>query len=127
MSLSETALRLETAAKGNDFDFCVQRFPVFRNKLLKLHNDLSAVLQEDAETEKKKMSGDAAFLKEQIEKALEAASDFDSDAGLNAVNDLLIYDFGGESNACLEKAAAAFKDFNYDAATEELNKLTINR
>jgi CheY-like chemotaxis protein len=123
MSLSETALRLETAAKGNDFDFCVQRFPVFRNKLLKLHNDLSAVLQEDVETEKKKMSGDTAFLKEQVEKALEAASDFDSDAGLTAINDLLTYDFGEQNNAILESAAAAFKDFNYDAAVEQLNKL----
>jgi len=123
MSLSETALRLETAAKSNDFDFCVQRFPVFRNKLLKLNNDLTAVLQDNVETKKKKMSGDTAFLKEQIEKALEAASDFDSDAGLNAINDLLIYDFGGENNALLESAAAAFKEFNYDAATEQLNKL----
>jgi CheY-like chemotaxis protein len=123
MSLSETALRLETAAKGNDFDFCVQRFPVFRNKLLKLHNDLSAVLQESAETKKNKMAGDAAFLKEQIEKALAAASDFDSDAGLNAINDLLTYDFGEENNASLESAAAAFKEFNYDAATEQLNKI----
>jgi CheY-like chemotaxis protein len=123
MSLSEAALRLETAAKGNDFDFCVQRFPVFRNKLLKLHNDLSVVLQDDAETEKKKISGDTAFLKEQIEKALEAASDFDSDAGLKAINDLLTYDFGEQNNASLESAAAAFKDFNYDAATEQLNKL----
>jgi signal transduction histidine kinase/FixJ family two-component response regulator len=124
MSLSESALRLETAAKGNDFDFCVQRFPVFRNKLLKLHNDLVAVLQENAETEKKKMSGDTAFLKEQIEKALTAASDFDSDAGLNAINDLLVYDFGGQNNATLESAAAAFKEFNYDAATEQLNKIS---
>jgi len=123
MSLSETALRLETAAKGNDFDFCVQRFPVFRNKLLKLNNDLTAVIQEHAETNKKKMSGDTGFLNEQIEKALEAASDFDSDGGLKAINDLLIFDFGEQNNALLEKAALAFKEFNYDGVTEQLNKL----
>jgi CheY-like chemotaxis protein len=123
MSLSETALRLEMAAKGNDFDFCVQRFPVFRNKLLKLNKDLSAVLQEHAETKKEKTGGDKAFLSEQVEKALEAASGFDSDAGLNAINDLLVYDFGEEINALLESAASAFKEFNYNAVTEALNKL----
>ena len=124
MSMSETALRLETAAKGNDFEFCVQRFPVFRNKLLKLNNDLTAVLQEHTETDnKKKMSGDKAFLQEQIEKALTAADDFDSDAGIKALNDLLVYDFGEEINADLEKASMSFKEFNYDGVKETLNKL----
>jgi signal transduction histidine kinase/DNA-binding NarL/FixJ family response regulator/HPt (histidine-containing phosphotransfer) domain-containing protein len=123
MSLAETALKLETAAKGNDFEFCVQRFPVFRNKLLKLNKDLTAIFQEQAETKKKKMTGDKDFLTEQVEKALEAASDFDSDAGLNAINDLLVYDFGEQNNALLESAAAAFKDFNYDGVAETLNKL----
>jgi CheY-like chemotaxis protein/HPt (histidine-containing phosphotransfer) domain-containing protein len=123
MSLSETALRLETAAQDNDFDFCVQRFPVFRNKLLKLNKDLSAVLQDNIETQPPKKSGDTAYLKEKTEKALEAASGFDSDAGLNAINDLLGYDFGEEINASLENAALSFKEFNYNAATEVLNKL----
>jgi len=123
MSLSETALKLETAAKGNDFEFCVQRFPVFRNKLLKLNKDLTAILQENAEIKEKKMSGDKAFLTEQVEKALEAASDFDSDTGLNAINDLLVYDFGEEINAILEKAASALKEFNYDSVTEQLTRL----
>jgi len=123
MSLSETALRLETAAKANDFEFCVQRFPVFRNKLLKLNKDLSSVLPDDVETVKDKQIGDKAYLKEQVEKALEAASDFDSDAGLNVINNLLVYDFGGQKNAFLENTASAFKDFNFALSTELLNKL----
>jgi signal transduction histidine kinase/DNA-binding NarL/FixJ family response regulator/HPt (histidine-containing phosphotransfer) domain-containing protein len=124
MSLSEAALRMETASKENDFEFCVEMFPVFRDKLLKLHEDLSAIFPDNAETKSRRKSGDAACLKEKIGEALAAASDFDSDAGLNVIDDLLTYDFGERNNALLENAAAAFKDFNFDAAAELLNKLT---
>jgi len=124
MSLSEAALRLETAAKDNNFEFCVQRFPVLREKLIGLHKDLSVIFPHDTQKESKKKTGDKAYLKGQIEKALEAVSDFDSDAGLNVINNLLTYDFGAQNNAILENAAAAFKNFNYDAVTELLNKLT---
>jgi signal transduction histidine kinase/DNA-binding NarL/FixJ family response regulator len=123
MSLSDTAFRLETASKENDIEFCVERFPVFRDKLLKLHEELSAVFHDDTETEIKRKSGDTAYLREKIEKALEAASDFDSDTGLSIINDLLTYDFGERTDAILENAAAAFKDFKYNAVTELLNKL----
>jgi len=124
MSLSEAALRLETAAKDNDFDFCVERFPTFREKLINLHKDLSAIFPNDIEKKNTKVGGDKVYLKEQIEKALEAASEFDSDTGLNVIDSLLDYDFGRQNNALLENAAAAFRNFNYDAVTELLNKLT---
>jgi hypothetical protein len=70
-----------------------------------------------------KAAGDRAYLQEQIEKVLSAASDFDGDAGLKVINDLLARDFGEKNNAVLENAAAAFKDFNFDAVTELLNGL----
>ena len=124
MSLSETALKLETAAKDNNFEFCVQKFPVFREKLVNLHKDLSAIFPSDIQIENKKKTGDKTYLKEQVEKALEAVADFDSDAGLDVINGLLAYDFGGQNNSILENAAAAFKNFNYDAVTELLNRLT---
>jgi len=123
MSLSEAALRLETAAKGNDIRFCAQRFPPFRDKLLKLHEDLSVVFPKNAKAKSGRKSGDAAYLKKQIEKALAAAADFDSDAGYYVINDLLTYDFGDKNNALLENTAAAFNDFRYEAAAELLNKL----
>jgi len=122
MSLSEAAFRLETAAKANDFEFCVQRFPVFRDKLLNLHEDLLIIFPDKKEESKKEVGG-KAYLKGQIEKALKAASDFDSDAGLIIINDLLTYDFGEQNKALLEKAASAFEEFNCSEATEQLNKL----
>jgi len=123
MSLSEAALRLETSAKDNDFGFCVERFPAFRNKLVKLHEELSVVFPNKVEKKSKKKNGDKAYLKEKLVKALEAASDFDNDAGLSVVSDLLNYDFGERNNDLLESIAKAFKDFDFSAATELLNKL----
>jgi len=122
MSLSEMALRLETSAKDNDFAFCVDRFPAFRNKLVKLNEELSVVFPKAAKKQSRKKTGDKAYLLEKTEKALEAAADFD-DSGLNIINDLLTYDFGERNNDLLESVAKAFKDFNFSDAAELLNKL----
>ncbi|MDR0456648.1 MAG: response regulator [Treponema sp.] len=122
MNLSETASKLETASKDNDIEYCTERFPAFKDKLLNLHEALSAIFS-GGETVADKKAGDAGYLRKNIEKALAAASDFDGDAGLEALNDLLAFDFGEQSNAVLENAAAAFRDFKFDAAVELLNGL----
>jgi signal transduction histidine kinase/DNA-binding NarL/FixJ family response regulator len=123
MGLSELALRMETAAKGGDLQLCEQRYPSFKEKMLILHDDLSAVFPDTAKKETAKKKGDTASLKINIDKALEAANDFDRDTGVNALNDFLNYDFGEQNNADLENVVAAFKDFNFDSANEILNKL----
>jgi signal transduction histidine kinase/DNA-binding NarL/FixJ family response regulator len=122
MGLSEIASKLETASKENDVEYCRERFPAFKDKLLNLHEELSAIFP-DVETTTEKAAGDAAYLQEQIKKALDTASDFDGDTGLEVMNDLLVFDFGEKTNAVLENAAAAFKDFNFDSVTELLNGL----
>jgi len=43
-ALSEAALELETAAQNSDIDFCAQKFPLFRERLLSLHKKLSVIL-----------------------------------------------------------------------------------
>jgi len=123
MGLSDTALRMETASKNNDIEFCSQRFPLFKSKLLSLNEKLSVIFPNKTETETKKKKGEMDYLITNIEKALSAADDFDGDTSLNIINDLLNYDFGAQNNDALEKAATALKDFNFDAAAEELNKL----
>jgi len=125
MYLSDTASRLETASKNDDLEFCVRRFPAFKEKLLILKEQLSALFPKKVETLKKK-SGDIAFLKTSTEKVLAAADDFDGDNALNIINDLLTYDFGAENNATLENIVAALNEFNFDAAKELLAKLKEN-
>jgi signal transduction histidine kinase/FixJ family two-component response regulator len=122
MGLSEAALRLETASKSDDIEYCVQRFPAFRANLLNLHKEL-AVIFSGVETGNKKKNGDTAYLRENIEKALAAASDFDGVTGFKIINDLLAYDFGEQNNALLENTASTFRIFNYDSVTELLNQL----
>jgi signal transduction histidine kinase/DNA-binding NarL/FixJ family response regulator len=125
MNLSETALSLETASKKDDVEFCARMFPAFKDKLLILHEELSAIFP-DAETESRKQIGDTGYLQENIVKALSAASDFDSDAGLKVIDGLLAYDFGAHNNVFLENTAAAFKEFNFSLAAELLTKLKEN-
>jgi CheY-like chemotaxis protein/HPt (histidine-containing phosphotransfer) domain-containing protein len=122
MNLSEAALRLETASKNNETEFCIQRFPALKTKLINLHEELLVIFPE-AKEKVKKQKGNTGYLKENIEKALEAASDFDRDVCLKAIEDLLVYDFGEQSNTILEKAEAAVKEFNFDAVTELLNEI----
>jgi HPt (histidine-containing phosphotransfer) domain-containing protein len=126
MGLSETAAKLEMASKNNDIEYCMERFPAFKDKLLNLHEELSAIFP-DGGAVTEKPAGDMVYLQEQIKNALAAADDFDGDAGLKAINDLLAYDFGGKSNAILENAAAAFKEFNFDTVTELLSGLKENQ
>jgi len=124
MRLSESAARLEAAAKEKDIEYCMTRFPALKGKLLSLHEQLSSIYSSpEKKTGSKKEGGDAVHLQKNINKAIEAADDFDGDTGYKAIYDLLAYDFGGENNALLESAAEAFKGFNYDAARDFLNKL----
>jgi len=124
MNLSEAAAKLETAAKNKDIEYCMTRFPAFKEKLLSLHEQLSTIFREK-KNEFKKKGGDTVFLYDNINKALLAAADFDGDSGFKAINDLLAYDFGEENNALLESAAEAFRGFDYDAAKDFLNKLLV--
>lgn len=124
MKLSEAALKMETASKSRDFIYCVVHFPDFRERLLSLHKTLAAVFpDEDAQPATGKRPGEAAFLQENIKKALEAADDFDNDAGVDAINEALVYDFGQDNNALLEKALAAFRGYDCDAAREALEQI----
>jgi CheY-like chemotaxis protein len=122
MSLSEAALKLETASKNDDIEYCMEKFPAFRDKLLNLHKDLSAIFT-GGETKSAQKPGDKTYLQENINKALTAASDFDEDSGIKIINDLLAYDFGEQNNAVLENAAAAFRDFDFNTAAELLKGL----
>jgi signal transduction histidine kinase/CheY-like chemotaxis protein/HPt (histidine-containing phosphotransfer) domain-containing protein len=124
MRLSEAALRLEKAAKNKDPEYCMRRFPLFKEKLLCLHERLSAIFPEK-KTESVKTGGDADFLYNNINKALEAADDFDGDTGFKAINDLLVYDFGDQNSTLLENAASAFESFDYETARKSLSKVLI--
>lgn len=115
--LSGTAARLETAAKSGDAGFCQERFPEFRDRLLRLREQLSAAFPA-SETAAKEGPGTPEALREGIDKALAAIREYDSDRGLDAVNALLPYDFGEKSNALLSQAAEALTDFNFSVAED---------
>ena len=122
MRLSETALELEKAAKNREADFCQQRFPEFKEKLLSLYQKLAVIFCGDQKPREKK-PGDRGRLRENAQKALAAVEAFDSDAGIEIVENLLSYDFGAENNTLLENALAALENFEYEDAAANLRKI----
>jgi len=124
MDLSDTAFNLEKAAKSYDIDYCQERFPAFREKLINLHEKLSTIFP-DARARGKREPGDPAFLMENTNKALAAVNDFNGASAYRIITDLLAYDFGDQNNALLENAVAAFENFDYNSARELLNKILM--
>ena len=126
VTLSETALALETAAKNSDNETCEKLFPDFKDKLFNIHDQLSSVFLAQPGTETK-ASGDIADLKEGINKALAAVQDYDNDAGIAAIEPLLSFDFGDATNSLLEAAIKEFKEFDCDKAGEALSKVMTDK
>jgi signal transduction histidine kinase/DNA-binding NarL/FixJ family response regulator/HPt (histidine-containing phosphotransfer) domain-containing protein len=124
VSLSELALKLETASKKKEYDYCTQYFPELKEKLLSLHGRLLFFFP-DEKDDSEKQQGDADFLRAYIEKALAAADEFNTDAGIEAINNLLAFDYGNETNTLLNNTLAAFKNFDFDGAVGNL-KLVIS-
>jgi CheY-like chemotaxis protein len=124
MKLSDMAAELEAAAKNNDNSYCVENYLLFEEKLHNLHERLSAVFSDDAGCDARSaLPGDEALLRESVEKALAAADDFDSDEGIEILEELIKYDFGENTNILLQAALSAFNDFDCSTAAEKLKKV----
>jgi CheY-like chemotaxis protein/HPt (histidine-containing phosphotransfer) domain-containing protein len=127
--LSGIALDLETASKNSDVAYCNQQFPAFSQRLVFLYEELSHVLPggEDEQEQKKSFSSEtdaAAFLKEYVQKALKAVDDFDTDAGIAALDNLLVCNYDEEINTSLENAVRALKHYQYKEAKDILTKIS---
>jgi CheY-like chemotaxis protein len=120
-NLSNEALQLEKASKGDDIDYCTQHFPSFSGKLNTLHEQLLIVFPDKEEMEKE--DGDKGFLKENVQKALEAVSDYNTDAGIGILNNILAYNYGDEINTLLKDALSALQQYQYEETQEILTKI----
>jgi len=120
--LSGEALQIEIAAKKDEIDSCVEKFPALKEKLLSLHERL-AVLFPPAEAVPKKGQGDMAALRGKVREALSAAGDYDNNAGKKIVKDLLVYDFGERINGLLQSAMTAFQEFRCEDAARSLRDI----
>jgi hypothetical protein len=56
-----------------------------------------------------------------VQEAMAAVDDFDTDAGLEALDGLAGYDFGAEINGIIVEAVKALKNYDYDGAREGLD------
>ena len=122
MRLSESAFKLETAAKNGNTDYCLKSYPPFQEQVFRLYEQLSPCFPTAAFPAEKKQ-GNASTLRENLPKAISAATNFDKNAGIAVLNELLQNDFGTTTNALLEKAMTAFNDFDCDEALEALKQI----
>jgi CheY-like chemotaxis protein len=122
IGLSEAAFKLESSSKKYNIDYCLEYFPLLKEKLISLHEQLSVIFP-DVKNESQKERGEAAYLREYIRKAIEAAETLENDACEEAINNLLAYDFGEQTNALLQKAMDAVNDFKYGEASKILGEI----
>ena len=122
MRLSEAALELEKASKNKETDFCRRRYPELKEKLLALQKKLSVVFSGGQDRREKK-PGETGYLRENAKKALAAVEAFNSDAGIGILKDLVLYDFGADTNTLLGNALTALENFEYEGASENLKKI----
>ncbi|MCL2026213.1 MAG: ATP-binding protein [Leptospirales bacterium] len=121
IDLADIAFRLEMAAKENDAAICKELFPDFHDSPLSLHKQLLAAFPEEKAPATKE-PGDATVLQEGVKKALAAAQEYDSDAGIAAIEPLLAFDFGKDANLLLETVLKSFKEFDCEKAEDTLGK-----
>ncbi|MCL2718520.1 MAG: ATP-binding protein [Lachnospiraceae bacterium] len=124
MHLSLLAQQLEDAAKDNNLEYCEAKGPELFDELHSLHNALKPLFTEnEIQVQPIREAGEIGYLREGIEKALNAADNFDSDLCLAAFKELLAYDFGIEVNQNLEAAKKAVLGFDFDSVVEVLSKI----
>jgi CheY-like chemotaxis protein len=122
VELSDAAAKMEDAAIQGDVGYCLEQYPPFKGIMLKLHERLNSVFGE-AKSATDKPQGDIAYLREGVQKALEAANDFDSEACMEIINALLAYDFGEQANKLLDGALSALGSFDIGETTGILKKI----
>jgi HPt (histidine-containing phosphotransfer) domain-containing protein len=123
VDLSETALKLETAAKAKNTKVCETLFPDFYEKLVVMREELSVIFP--AATAAEKIMGDMELLKKNLEKARIAAAKYDNDSGISAIEPLIAFDYGESINKLLEAVIFEFNEFNCEKAEELINKIEI--
>lgn len=122
MEFSETAAQLEMASKNKELEYCEKYFPEFLQNLRLLHERLSEIIPNE-ETAVPRPEGDAGYLLENVQAALDAANDFEGDLTAQALEKLSEYDYGVHINGLLENARNAIIDFDFEAAIDILSKI----
>jgi HPt (histidine-containing phosphotransfer) domain-containing protein len=120
--LSETALRLETASKNGDAEYCNEHFPAFIQTLLTMRDKLSLIFPEEKSIgEREKV--DMIYLAKNIHEAIGAINDFNKDNAIDIISKLSKYDFGVKINTQLTDAVTALKEFDFYKANSFLTGL----
>ena len=83
------------AAKSGDMDYCQTHFRDFAKQMAILNEQLADVFIDENETANILPKESAEFLLKNLQTALAAANDLDTDTGLETLTALLQFDFSG--------------------------------
>ena len=123
--LANLALKLETASKNNNTEFCMKLFPSFIRSLMVLNEQLALVFP--PEEEKPKIGkGNLKFLSDNLESIHKALEEYDSDTCIDILNMLKAYDFNEKINELIEKSLIEICQYNYQQTKDILSQIDLH-
>ena len=122
--LSVMALKLETASKSNDAEYCAVQFPYFLERLQMLHQHLAKIYRYEV-IEIEKSQGNIEYLRNSTEKALEAVLAFDNDSAIKILEGLSVYEFNDNLDILTKNALTALKSYAYSEAEAALREISL--
>jgi CheY-like chemotaxis protein len=122
--LSTLAQKMEMEAKAGNLAYCQEHYPPFAERVVAVSQRIAELFAAKGQAGGNGLPKEsAAFLLENLQQFVEAAENYDTDAGIEILTNLGGYDFSEVIGAPLRQALAAIKVFDYDAAVEQARKV----
>jgi HPt (histidine-containing phosphotransfer) domain-containing protein len=118
--LGSIAAELETAAKGDNTDFCQVHYPAFKEKLTAFHAQLNEALTTDDDKPTALIEKDE--LLSLLSHAKYAVEDFDAINALEILSPLSAFSYNDTVDAIVNQVIFALEEFNFDGALHNINK-----
>jgi signal transduction histidine kinase/ActR/RegA family two-component response regulator/HPt (histidine-containing phosphotransfer) domain-containing protein len=120
MGLSDAAYELEMAGKAGDLTRCREAAPRFLETLLDLREKLGPICGAGDAPSKPVTAtlqkGGAKLLEEKLKVIEECVENYDEDGGIAAVEEIMGFDYGEETNGRLKEIRGALKEFDFEGA-----------
>jgi len=120
-ALGNRAARIEEAAKSGDTAHCEEHYPPFREALTEFLKKITGALPSPNAVEKQ--AGDARFLLDRLEKAVELARDFDAFEAKNAMTEAAGFTYNPEADSLIHEITDSLERFDCESALQLMEKL----
>ena len=119
--LSELAAELEIAAKAENTPLCMNKFPVFNDKMEAFAASVKSALSQTAA--QGKPSGTKEFFIQKLCEVIDCLDAFEAGAALELLQELEKYTFGQDLDAMLGELASLIGMYHYEKATRDIKNI----